>query len=109
MNCTPVYARHTSRLARLALVALAGAVLGTSALPAADETLVIPKEKDPLGFAKPVPVHISGFTGEADAVLKNDLLFMGVQHVPIDQAIYLITGNVVGRVEGHVTKASNKA
>lgn len=75
---------------------------------AADEHLVIPKYKDALGFLQPVPVHINGFNGEADSVLKNDLLFMGVQHVPLDQAKYLINGSNAGRVEGRLIDKTTK-
>ena len=75
---------------------------------AADEHLVITEYKDENGFLKPVPVNISGFTGEADTVLKNDLVFMGVQHVPLDQAKYLVTGSNAGRVEGRLTDKSTK-
>ena len=73
-----------------------------------DERYSITKHKDALGFLKPVPVNVSGFTGEADSVLKNDLLFMGVQHVPIDQAQYLITGSASGRVEGRLIDKPTK-
>jgi TolB protein len=75
---------------------------------AADETIIIPKTKDTLGFTKPIPVNVSGFTGEADSVLKNDLLFMGVQHVPLDQAQFLVTGSNAGRVEGRVNDKVSK-
>ena len=77
-------------------------------VPAAEEQLVITKQRDPLGFLKPVPVHITGFTGEAASVLKNDLLFMGVQHVPLDQAQYLINGSNAGRVEGRLIDKTTK-
>lgn len=66
------------------------------------------KYKDALGFLKPVPVNISGFTGEADAVLKNDLVFMGVQHVPLEQAQYLVTGSNAGRIEGRLVNKATK-
>ena len=75
---------------------------------AADEHLVIIGTKDALGFLKPVPVNISGFTGEADAVLKNDLVFMGVQHVPLEQAQYLVTGSNAGRIEGRLVNKATK-
>jgi len=74
----------------------------------AEEHLVIPKSYDPFGFLKPVPVNISGFTGEADAVLKTDLTFMGVQHVPLEQAEYLVTGSTAGRVEGQLVNKATK-
>ena len=75
---------------------------------AADVNLVIIKQRDSLGFLKPVPVNISGFTGEVDSVLKNDLIFMGVIHVPLDQAQYIVTGSNAGRVEGRVQDKATK-
>jgi hypothetical protein len=77
-------------------------------LRGADENLVVVGQKDPLGFLAPVPVNISGFTGEADGVLKNDLLFMGVKHVSIDEAKYLVVGSNAGRVEGRLTDKTTK-
>src|SRR6266850_1890008 len=50
----------------------------------------IDRPMDSFGFLKPVPVNISGFTGETDSVLKQDLIFMGVVHVPIEEAKYLV-------------------
>jgi TolB protein len=81
---------------------------GVHPIYAADEHLTIIKDKDALGFLKPVPVNVSGFTGEADAVLKSDLVFMGVQHVPLEQAQYLVTGNNAGRVEGRLADKTTK-
>lgn len=69
---------------------------------AADPKLVIERPFDPLGFLKPVPVSISGFSGESLSVLKNDLVFMGIVEVPSDQAKYLISGAVSGNVTGRV-------
>ncbi|MCI0748434.1 MAG: hypothetical protein L0Y58_23760 [Verrucomicrobia subdivision 3 bacterium] len=60
------------------------------------------REYDDLGFMKPIPVAISGFSGEVDSVLKNDLFFMGIINVPEPQAQYLVTGSNQSRVEGGV-------
>src|ERR1043166_2781845 len=60
------------------------------------------------GWPKPIPVSISGFTGEVDSVLKTDLIFMGIQNVSPDQAKYLISGNNASRVEGRVVERVNK-
>jgi TolB protein len=97
-----------STFAVFATVALLFAAAHSPLCAATDETLKLVRTKDALGFLKPVPVNVSGFTGEADSVLKNDLLFMGVQHVPIDQAQYLITGSAVGRVEGRLADKPTK-
>jgi TolB protein len=70
--------------------------------------MFITRPHDSLGFLEPVPVNISGFTGEVDSVLKNDLLFMGVKNVPLEQAQYLIVGSNAGRVEGRLTDKTTK-
>jgi TolB protein len=74
----------------------------------AEDRIVIERPLDDLGFLKPIPVAISGFTGEVDSVLKNDLLFMGVVNVPLDQAKYLVTGSNAGNVQGGVTDKTTK-
>jgi TolB protein len=98
---------------RTPLLLLAGilALLLDPRLPllAATDLGELTKYKDALGFLKPVPVNISGFTGEVDAVLKNDLVFMGVQHVPLEQAEYLVTGSNAGRVEGRLINKLTKS
>src|SRR6185436_4436061 len=48
------------------------------AATAAQQEIDINREVDRDGWPKPVPVSISGFTGETDRVLKQDLLFMGI-------------------------------
>src|SRR5690349_24005206 len=83
-------------------------LLCNAAYSQAPRTIIITRPVDPLGFLKPVPVHVSGFSGEADSVLKNDLLFMGVQHVPLEQAQYLVNGSNAGRVEGEVVDKTTK-
>ena len=84
---------------------------GLSRCGAADVTVIPPitKHYDSLGFLQPVPVHITGFSGEADSVLKNDLIFMGVIHVPLADARYLIQGSASGaRAEARVLEAATK-
>src|SRR2546423_5287476 len=66
------------------------------------------KGVDPNGWPNPVPVSISGFSGEVDSVLKDDLRFMGVENVGPDKAKYLINGSNAGRVEGRVVEKINK-
>lgn len=70
--------------------------------------ITIVRPYDSMGFEKPIPVSISGFTGEVDSVLKQDLRFMGIEAVGPDQAQYLITGNNNGRVEGRLVEKYNK-
>ena len=59
-------------------------------------------------FPQPIPVSISGFTGEVDGILKNDLLFMGMANVAASEAKYLISGSNSGRVEGRVVRKFDK-
>ena len=74
----------------------------------AQQEIEIDRTKDLLGFPPPIPVTISGFSGEVDSVLKNDLLFMGFKFVTPDQAKYLINGKSAGNVEGYVTDRINR-
>jgi TolB protein len=61
------------------------------------------------GWPPPVPISISGFTGEVDAVLKQDIVFMGMENVTPAKAKFLVTGNNASRVEGRVIdKFDNK-
>jgi TolB protein len=52
---------------------------------------------------KPVPVALSGFTGEGAEVLKFDLTVQGFSFVAPDQAQYLISGTDAGGVSGTLT------
>jgi len=56
-----------------------------------------------LGMTKPIPVALSGFTGEGAEVLKFDLFVQGFSFVPPDAAQYLISGSDAGSVSGSVT------
>src|ERR1051326_5534203 len=91
------------------LLSMAVALLTlTPALLFGQAQIDITQSIDINGWPKPVPVSISGFSGEGDSVLKNDLLFIGIAKVSPDQAKYLITGNNASRVEGRVTEKINK-
>ena len=52
---------------------------------------------------KPIPVALSGFTGEGAEVLKFDLAVQGFSFVAPDQAQYLISGTDAGAVSGTLT------
>jgi len=65
---------------------------------------------DPNGFLQPIFVHVTGLSGEADSVLKNDLLFMGIVHKSPDEARFLINANAAGvRAEARVTEKVTKS
>lgn len=62
-------------------------------LLAADSDITVDIKVDPLGFPLPVPVSISGYSGEVDSVLRFDLSFMGFEFVSPDKARYNIQKN----------------
>jgi TolB protein len=63
----------------------------------------IDKEAKVLGQTKPIPVALTGFTGEAAEVLKFDLYVQGFSFVSPDAAQYVISGGAAGNVTGSVT------
>lgn len=83
-------------------------LLMADGLVAAEPDIVLTRKRDDLGFLKPIPVSISGFTGEAATVLKNDLLFMGITNASLAEAMYLVSGSSAGRVEGFLTEKTTK-
>jgi len=54
-----------------------------------------------------VPVAVSGFSGEAESVLKFDLYVLGMEIVSPDKAEYTLSGQSNGRVEGSLTHAGS--
>jgi TolB protein len=70
----------------------------------------ITRNIDTLGFMKPIPVTVTGFSGEADTVLKNDLSFMGFEIVSADKAMFTIQKNSAAGVGATITQLQyNKA
>ncbi|HVU26887.1 MAG TPA: hypothetical protein VHG71_04035 [Verrucomicrobiae bacterium] len=63
----------------------------------------IGKEINVLGQTKPIPVSLSGFTGEVADVLRFDLYVQGFSFVAPDAAQYQISGSNSGNVSGTVT------
>ena len=68
-----------------------------------DDNIRVVVEVDPSGWPKPIPVNVSGYGTEVDAIIKFDLTFMGFEFVGKDKARFLIQGkDSPGRVEGVV-------
>ncbi len=65
-----------------------------------DEVTIPTKYINILGQTKPIPVAMSGFTGETADVLKFDLTVQGFTFVSPDTAQYLISGSDSGDVTG---------
>jgi TolB protein len=57
---------------------------------------------------KPLPIAVSGFTGEADQVLRFDLEVVGCKIVGADAAQFQVTGANNGRVEGRLIDLISK-
>ena len=66
------------------------------------QAIVITRPVDTFG-QKPIPVSMSGFTGEGAEVLKFDLTVQGFSFVTPDAAQYLISGSDAGDVTGNLT------
>ena len=94
------YLLNTLKLG-LAVALAAGA--GNSARCDDDSTdLTIVKPHGQIGLTKPIPVSLSGFTGEGLSVLKFDLYVQGFSFVAPDAAQYQITGSDAGNISGNV-------
>jgi len=59
------------------------------------------KETRP-GMAKPIPVSLSGFSGEIDRVIRFDLYVQGFTFVGPEETPFLISGSNNGNVKGQV-------
>jgi TolB protein len=61
------------------------------------------------GNTKPIPVSLSGFTGEAESVIQFDLYVQGFSFTTPDAAQYLISGSNNGNLIGRATDRFNKS
>ena len=62
----------------------------------AQENLTIQKNITVMGMTKPIPVSLSGFSGEGLEVLKFDLYVQGFSFVGPDAAQFQISGSDAG-------------
>jgi len=95
--------RHSTALP--SLICVAWLVMRAFATTAFSQDLIpIPKIATQL-----IPINISGFTGEADAVLRFDLSVLGLEPTTADRADYLISGTANGQLEGRVKRGGGGA
>ena len=87
--------------AAMGLVALACAAF-------ADEPIPIDRHILP-GNEKPIPVSLSGFTGEAGDVIQFDLAVQGFKFTGADEAQFLLSGSNSGDLTGRATDRINKS
>ena len=91
--------RDTNRAARFFLTILFS-ILALAGARAQEINIIQDKDR----FSqKPVPISISGFTGEGAEVLKFDLYVQGFSFVSPDAAQYQISGSDAGEVTGTLT------
>ncbi len=57
---------------------------------------------DSTGVEDPIPISLSGFSGEVLSTLQFDLYVMGFKIVPENQADFMLSGNNSTRVEGRL-------
>ena len=96
------------KIMRLKQVLIAASLIGFSGATLAQNEIEITKEITP-GSTKPIPVSLSGFSGEAASVIQFDLYVQGFSFTAPDAAQYLISGSNDGRVEGRLTDRFNKS
>lgn len=70
---------------------------------AAEDLGSIIRRTDSLGFMKPIPVSVTGFSGEVNSVLLFDLSFMGFEFVSPDKALFHIQKNNAAGVGAQIT------
>lgn len=89
-------------------IALLTAFIGgwaTSALAQGD-TIYVPGEAF---SSKPIPVSLTGFTGEAAEVIQFDLTVQGFKFTGADEAQFLLSGSNNGNVLGRASDRINKS
>ncbi len=96
-----------NKITRLKQILIAASLIGFGCPAHAQTEIEITKDVIP-GNARPVPVSLSGFTGEAAEVIQFDLFVQGFSITTPDAAQYLISGSNSGDVQGHVIDRFNK-
>jgi TolB protein len=76
-------------------------------LQAAEEEISVSAVVNP-GNMPPIWVSLSGFTGEAESILRFDLYVQGFNFTNADNATYLISGSNGANLQGRVTTRANK-
>lgn len=90
------------------IAALTALCLLVPQLLRADEKIVIRLDYEP-GKEKPVPVSLSGFSGEALEVVQFDLYVQGFTFTAPESAQYLLSGSVNGNLTGRAQDNVNKS
>lgn len=90
-------------------VAVAAAIGIATLAQAQSDTVTVTRDITP-GNEKPIPVSLSGFTGEAASVIQFDLAVQGFKFTGPDEAQFLLSGsnngNLVGRASDRINKST---
>ena len=72
----------------------------------AQETMNINGTANFMGGYRPIPIHLSGFTGETATVLRNDLYIMGFKEADESTADYTLAGSNTGELKAELRNHS---
>ena len=75
----------------------------------AQEEIQIQRDIDVVGFTKPIPISVSGFSGEAAQVLNFDLTVQGFKIVSDGSEQFDVAGSDAGSVQGRLSDRISKA
>ena len=93
----------------ISIVTVATVILSATYAPAQEEVYrPIVKEGDVVGFTKPMPITVSGFSGEVEQVLRFDLEVQGFKLVSDGTPQYEVTGSNAGSVQGRLSDRISK-
>ncbi len=96
------------KLTRLKQLLLATSLLDIGCAAQAQSDIEITSFVTP-GNTKPIPVSLSGFTGEGAEVIQYDLYVQGFSFTAPDAAQFLISGGNNGNLTGRATDRFNKS
>ncbi|HEX4264437.1 MAG TPA: hypothetical protein VH597_08870 [Verrucomicrobiae bacterium] len=90
-------------------ILFSGALLGIGFCAMAQNEVNVTKRTMNPGAEPPTWVSLSGFTGEAESVLRFDLYVQGFNFTNAEAAQYLISGSNNGNLQGRVSDPHSKA
>jgi TolB protein len=93
---------------RLVQTSFALSLVAFASAATADEEIVISKDYVP-GKEKPIPVSLSGISGEAQEVIQFDLTVQGFTFVTPETAQYNLSGSANGNLTGRAQDRINKS
>ena len=93
---------------KLKIILAAAGWVGVASALQAQSDITVEKQTYVPGNEKPIPVSLSGLTGEAAEVIQFDLTVQGFSFTAPDTAQYLISGSANGNLTGRATDRFNK-